>query len=115
IFSFAESGVKSGIIWTGADDGLVHISRDNAQSWEDVTPEALKDPEDRARINSIATSPFDAGKVYIAATRYKQAYYEPLLFKSDDYGQSWTKIVNGIPSVDYTRVIIPDPYREGLL
>lgn len=115
IFSFAISGVKDGIIWTGADDGLVYLSRDNGETWTNVTPDALKTPSNRARINSINPSPFDASKVYIAATRYKQGNYEPLLFKSDDFGETWTKITNGIPPKEFTRVLVPDPFRKGLL
>ncbi|HEX6983056.1 MAG TPA: glycosyl hydrolase [Balneolaceae bacterium] len=115
VFSFAESPVKQGVLWAGADDGLVHVSRNNGESWTNVTPPDLRDPENRARINIIDPSPHDAGTVYIAATRYKQSNFEPLLYKSEDYGESWTKITNGIPSKEFTRVIRADPAREGLL
>lgn len=115
IFSFGISPANTDVLWAGADDGLIHVSRDNGQSWDNVTPPALAAAENRARINSIEPSPFDAGKVYVAATRYKQGNFEPLLFKTDNYGDSWTKIINGIPPKDFTRAIAVDPLREGLL
>lgn len=115
LFSFGISPINTDILWAGADDGLIHVSRDNGQTWENVTPPALAAAENRARINSIEPSPYEESGVYVAATRYKQGNFEPLLFKSDDFGETWTKITNGIPPKEFTRVLEPDPYREGLL
>lgn len=115
IYSFAVSPVQQGVLWAGADDGLIHLSRDNGETWTNVTPDALRAPKERARIMAIEPSPYDPSKVYIAATRYKQGNFEPLLFKSDDFGETWTKITNGIPAKEFTRVIRADPFREGLL
>jgi len=111
IFTFAESPVEPGVFWTGADDGLIHISRDNGQSWTEVTPAGM--PEAMASI--IDPSPHDAGTAYLAATRYKFDDFSPMLYKTDNYGKSWKKINNGIPEGDFTRVIREDPNREGLL
>lgn len=111
IFTFAESKVEPGVLWTGADDGLIHVSRDDGDSWTDVTPEGM--PEALASI--IDPSPHDPGTAYLAATRYKFGDFQPMLYKTDDYGESWTEINNGIPEKDFTRVIREDPNREGLL
>lgn len=111
IFSFAESPVEEGVLWAGADDGLVHVSRDNGETWTEVTPEGL--PE--SIINNLDASPHNAGTAYIAATRYKFGDFTPMLYKTDNYGESWTKITAGIPAKDFTRVIREDPNKEGLL
>ncbi|TYP93715.1 Sortilin [Fodinibius salinus] len=111
IFTFAESPVKQGVLWTGADDGLIHVSRDNGDSWTNVTPDGM--PESLASI--IDPSPHDAGTAYLAANRYKFDDFQPMLYKTTNYGKSWTKITDGIPKKDFTRVIREDPNKEGLL
>lgn len=111
IFTFAESPVEQGVLWTGADDGLIHVSRDNGDSWTEVTPDGM--PE--AMANIIDPSPHDAGTAYLAATRYKFDDFQPMLYKTENYGQSWIEITNGIPEKDFTRVIREDPNKEGLL
>lgn len=111
VFTFAESTVQPGVLWTGADDGLIHVSRNNGETWTEVTPDGM--PEAMASI--IDPSPHDPGTAYLAATRYKFDDFSPMLYKTDNYGQSWTKITNGIPEGDFTRVVREDPNREGLL
>ena len=111
IFSFAESPVEEGVLWAGADDGLVHVSRDNGDTWTEVTPKGM--PE--AMVSIIDPSHFDAGTAYMAVNRYKFDDFSPMLYKTDNYGRSWTKINNGIPNKDFTRVIREDPNKEGLL
>lgn len=112
IFALAESPVKAGVIWAGSDDGLVHLTTDNGQTWHDVTPKGM--PE-WTRINSIEASPFDAGTAYIAATRYQYDDDAPYLYRTADGGKTWTKIVNGIPDGAFTRVVRQDPVRRDLL
>jgi photosystem II stability/assembly factor-like uncharacterized protein len=112
IFAFAESPLQRGLYWAGSDDGLVHISRDNGETWENVTPQEL--PE-WALISIIEPSPHDPAAAYAAATRYKLDDFQPYLFKTNDYGKTWTKIINGIGANDFTRVIREDPQRRGLL
>ena len=112
IFAFAESPIERGLFWAGSDDGLVHISQDEGQTWQNVTPSEL--PE-WALISIIEPSPHDPATAYIAATRYKLDDYQPYLFKTNDYGQSWTKITSGIRGDDFARVIREDPMRRGLL
>lgn len=112
IFTLAESSITAGVIWTGSDDGLVHVTRDNGKTWTNVTPAGL--PE-YVQINSIEASPNDAGTAYFAATGYKSDDYKPYLFKTSDYGKTWKKIVSGIDSDAFTRVIREDPNRKGFL
>ena len=112
IFAFAESPKQAGVLWAGSDDGYVQVSRDNGVSWTKVTPPGL--PE-FALVSIIDPSPHDAGTAYVAATRYKLQDNQPYLYKTTDYGKTWTKIVDGIPASDFTRVIREDPARKGLL
>ena len=112
IFAAAESPVKEGVIWTGSDDGLIHVSKDGGKNWENVTPKGM--PE-WMMINSVEPSSFDAATAYVAGTRYKLGDFAPYLYKTSDYGNSWKKITNGIPSEHFTRVLREDPGQEGLL
>ncbi len=112
IFAFAESPVKAGVLWAGSDDGLVHVSTDDGATWTDVTPRGL--PE-FARISIIEPSHFDAGTAYLAANHYQQDDFHPYLYRTTDYGRSWTRIDAGIPVGAYTRTIRQDPVTRGLL
>jgi photosystem II stability/assembly factor-like uncharacterized protein len=112
IFALGESTADPGVIWAGSDDGLVHVTRDNGKTWQDVTPKGI--PE-WIQINAIEASPRDKGTAYIAATMYKWDDFRPYLYKTSDYGKTWTKIVNGIPDGAFTRVVREDPVRQGLL
>ena len=112
IFAAAESPVEEGLLWTGSDDGLIHFSKDGGENWENVTPKGM--PE-WMMINSVEPSSFDAGTAYIAGTRYKLGDFAPYLYKTSDYGKSWKKITNGIPSEHFTRVLREDPEQQGLL
>ena len=114
IFSFAESYVKAGVFWTGSDDGLIHVSKDDGQQWENVTIPSAQLP-DWALITQIDPSHFDEGTVYVSASRYKSDDTKPYLFKTTDYGKTWRLIVNGIPNGAYCRCIREDPNRKGLL
>lgn len=112
IFSAIESPYEEGLLWTGSDDGLIHVSRDGGRNWKNVTPKGM--PE-WMLINSVEADPFNKGGLYVAGTRYKLGDYQPYLYKTEDYGQSWKKITNGIPSEKFTRVLRADPNRKGLL
>jgi photosystem II stability/assembly factor-like uncharacterized protein len=117
IFTLAESSVQKGVIWTGSDDGLVQVTRDGAADkpkWENVTKNIPGLP-DWIQINSIEASPHDAATAYFAATMYKSDDFHPYLYKTNDYGKTWKKIVTGIPNNAFTRVIREDPNRRGLL
>jgi photosystem II stability/assembly factor-like uncharacterized protein len=112
IFAFIESPHEKGIFWAGSDDGLIHLSRDDGQTWENVTPPDLPA---WSLVSIIEPSPHDPATVYVAATRYKLDDNRPMLYKTNDYGQTWSQITGGIPDHDFTRVIRADPARRGLL
>ncbi len=112
IFAAAESPLKEGLLWTGSDDGLVHVSQDGGKNWNNVTPKGMPA---WMMINSIEPSSFNEGTCYIAGTRYKSGDFAPYLYKTTNYGQSWTKITTGIASEHFTRVLRADPKQKGLL
>jgi photosystem II stability/assembly factor-like uncharacterized protein len=112
IFAFVESPHEPGVFWVGSDDGLIHISRNGGQTWDNVTPKELPA---WTLISMIEVSAHDPATAYVAATRYKLDDVQPYLYKTNDYGKTWRKITNGIPAHDFTRVIREDPARRGLL
>jgi len=114
IFTVMESPLQAGTIWTGSDDGMVHITRDGGKNWSNVTPPASMMPE-WIQINSLDASPHDPATAYVAATMYKWDDYRPYLYRTNDYGKTWKKITNGIPDTAFTRVIREDPNKRGLL
>ena len=117
LYAFAESPHEPGVLWTGSDDGLVHLSRDGGQSWNDVTPPDLPT---WAFIRTVEPSPHDRATLYLAATRYKLDDNTPYLFKTADYGETWQSITGSsgdgaIPDDDFVRVIRADPACPGVL
>jgi photosystem II stability/assembly factor-like uncharacterized protein len=112
IFAIAPSPIDRNVIWTGSDDGLVHVTRDHGRSWERVTPPLL--PR-HTRISIIDASPHDPGTAYVAAHRYRQDDVRPYLFRTTDYGETWTRITHGIPRGDFAWAIREDPERKDLL
>jgi photosystem II stability/assembly factor-like uncharacterized protein len=114
IFTVMESPLQAGTIWIGTDDGLVHVTRDSGKNWVNVTPPTSLLPE-WMQINSIEASPNDPATAYVAATMYKHDDNRPYLYRTNDYGKTWKKIVTGIPETTFTRVIREDPNKRGLL
>ena len=108
----AESPHRRGEIWASTDDGLVHVTRDDGASWQNVTPPGM--PE-LAYVGGVEVSPYDPDTVYVAATRYKLADYRPYLFRSKDSGRSWESVNGDFPEGEITRVVRADPVRRGLL
>jgi photosystem II stability/assembly factor-like uncharacterized protein len=115
LYCIRESLLEPGVIWVGANDGPFHITRDNGRTWTDITP---KDLLPGGRVQYIDPSPNRPGSAYFAVYRYLLGDYRPYLYRTDDYGQSWTLLTdgrNGIPADCPTRVVREDPDREGLL
>ena len=113
VFAIAPSPHDPQVIWAGSDDGYVQITRDDGGSWENVTP---PDAPDFVRINTIEASPNTPGKAYVAGIRYLvEDDRRPYVWKTEDFGSTWTKIVNGIPEDDFVRAVREDPLRPGLL
>ncbi len=113
IFAIAPSYHDPDVIWVGSDDGYVHVTRDGGEHWENVTP---PDAPDFIRINTIEASPTTPGKAYVAGIRYLvDNDRRPYVWKTENYGSTWTKIVEGIPEDDFIRAVREDPTRPGLL
>ena len=112
IFTAAESVLEKDLLWTGSDDGLIHISKDGGKNWENVTPPAAGK---WMMWNCVETDPFKKGKAFFVGTKYKSDDFTPYIFKTEDYGKSWTKITNGIPGMHFTRCLRADRKRPGLL
>ena len=112
IFTAMESWLEKDLLWTGSDDGLIHVSKDGGKTWENVTP---KDCPKAMMWNCIETDPFKKGAAYIIGTRYKSDDFAPYIYKTEDYGKTWKLIVNGINRMHFTRAIRADRKRTGLL
>ena len=112
VFSIAPSARDANVIWAGSDDGYVQVSRNGGTNWKNVTPKALGD---FARISLIEASPFRAGTAYVAANRYQQDDFKPYVFRTDDYGETWTSITTGVAPNDFARAIREDTKRAKLL
>ncbi|HSM60270.1 MAG TPA: hypothetical protein VK849_05710 [Longimicrobiales bacterium] len=112
IFSVAPGKVDIDVIWTGSDDGLVHVTQDAGRSWTNVTP---PDMPDFGRVSQIDASAFDAGRAYVSVRRPLLDDFAPYVWKTSDYGRSWTKIVDGIGGDAYVNAVREDPSREGML
>lgn len=112
IFTIAESRREKGVIWTGSDDGLVHLTRNGGRDWQNVTPPAV---QPFTRINIVEASPHDAGTAYLAVTRYQLDDFKPYIFKTTDYGKTWQQIASGMPERSFVRTVREDPKRKDLL
>jgi photosystem II stability/assembly factor-like uncharacterized protein len=111
VFALQESPITPGLIWAGSDDGLMHVTRDGGKTWKNVTP---KWPE-WMRVSIIDPSPHSPGTAWVAGNRYQLDDMKPYLYKTTDYGATWTKITDGIPDDGFTRAIREDLYRPGML
>jgi len=112
ILDIEGSPVKAGVIWVGTDDGLVQVTRDGGKHWSRVEPKGVGP---FGRVETVAPSSFDAATAYAIVDRHRSGDYAPYLFVTHDYGTSWTKIVNGLPSDQYVRTVRPDSRNRDLL
>jgi photosystem II stability/assembly factor-like uncharacterized protein len=111
VFYIVESSHEQGVIWSGSDDGLVYLTRDNGNTWQNVTPKGAKE----AQINAIEISPHDPATAYIAVTGYKLNDFSPYIYKTTNYGQSWKRIDKDLPQNTFVRVVREDHTKKGLL
>jgi photosystem II stability/assembly factor-like uncharacterized protein len=112
IFTAAECALEKDVLWVGSDDGLIHVSKDGGKNWENVTPPKA---EKWMMWNCVETDPFQKGKAYFVGTKYKSDDFTPYIFKTEDYGKTWSLITTGIPSTHFTRCLRADKKRKGLL
>jgi photosystem II stability/assembly factor-like uncharacterized protein len=112
VFALAPSSREKDTIWAGSDDGLIHVTRDGGKNWENITPTDLPPI---SRVSIIDASPHRPGSAYVAVKRYLQDDRAPYVYKTHDYGKTWTKIVSGIRADDYVHVVREDTKRAGLL
>ena len=115
LYAITESPLEKGVIWTGANDGPFYITRDNGKKWTNITP---RDLPTGGRVQFIEASPHRKGSAYFAVYRWLLGDYQPYIYRTNDYGQTWTRLTtgkNGIPADWPTRVVREDPDREGLL
>lgn len=111
LFYLVESPLEQGVIWAGSDDGLIHVTKDEGGAWENVTPRGVREWQ----VNAIEASPHNAGTAYVAVTGFKMNDFAPHIYRTDDYGDSWDEIVDGLPGDTFVRVVREDPVIEGLL
>jgi photosystem II stability/assembly factor-like uncharacterized protein len=112
VFSIGPGKKDANLIWSGSDDGIVQLTRDGGKNWTNVTP---ADMPDLGRVSQIDGSSFDNGTAYIAVKKMLLGDRAPYIFRTRDYGKTWTKIVNGIPANDYVHTVREDPVRRGML
>jgi photosystem II stability/assembly factor-like uncharacterized protein len=115
LYAIRESSVQKGLIWTGSNDGLVYVTRDDGKTWSNVTPASLPPG---GRVQNIEPSPRRAGSAYVAIYRYLLGDFAPYIYRTDDFGKTWTRLTdgtNGIAADEPTRVVREDPDRAGLL
>ncbi len=111
IYYVIESPHEQGVIYTGSDCGLVHVTKDGGKNWTNITPKDLQE----SMIHSIEVSTFDKATVYVSASRYKLNDYSNYTYKSTDYGKTWTKIGAGVDADDFIKVIREDKKVKDLL
>ena len=112
IFSVVESPVQKDLIWAGTDDGLVHLTRDGGQHWQNVTPKSMPD---WGTVSMIEASPVETGTAYVAVERHKMDDFAPYIFKTTDFGKTWTSLAAGLPANNYVHSVRVDPRRTSLL
>ncbi len=112
VFALGPGKTDVNVIWAGSDDGLIHVTRDGGKTWTNVTP---KDMPDFGRVSIIDASAFDAGTAYVAVKKPLLNDFAPYLFRTHDFGKTWTKITSGIGALNYVHAVREDPTRKGLL
>ena len=112
IFALTESPVTKGLLWVGTDDGLIQLTQDEGKTWTNVTP---KDMPEWSRVSQIDASPYEAGSAYVAVDRHQFDDMHPYIYKTTDFGKTWTKLTQGIPDTTFVRAVRQDPKKRELL
>jgi photosystem II stability/assembly factor-like uncharacterized protein len=112
VFALAESPKQENVLWAGTDDGLLQLTRDGGKNWSNVTP---KEVPQWSAISLIDASPFDPAIAYVAVDAHKLDDFRPYIFKTSDFGKTWSKIIGGLPDNSYVHAVREDPTRKGLL
>src|SRR6202011_4621983 len=112
VFSLAESPKQESVLWAGTDDGLIQLTRDGGKKWSNVTP---KDVPEWSAISLIEASPFDTGTAYVAVDAHRLDNFHPYIFKTSDFGKTWSKLIGGLPDNSYVHAVREDPVKKGLL
>ena len=112
VYSIAPSPLKAGQIWAGSDTGLIHLTRDDGKTWNNVTPEGLRD---WSKIGILDASHHDPATAYAAVDRHRLDDYQPYIYRTHDFGKTWKKITDGIPAPAFVNAVREDPVRKGLL
>jgi photosystem II stability/assembly factor-like uncharacterized protein len=112
VFALAESPKQENVLWAGTDDGLLQLTRDGGKNWSNVTP---KEVPQWSAISLIDASPFDPAIAYVAVDAHKLDDFHPYIFKTNDFGKTWSKIIGGLPDNSYVHAVREDPARKGLL
>jgi photosystem II stability/assembly factor-like uncharacterized protein len=111
VYTIAPSAIQAGLIWVGTDTGLVHLTRDGGKTWSNVSPAIPA----FSKISILEAGHFDAGTAYASVDRHRMDDIGPRIFRTHDFGKTWTRINTGIPNGAYVRVVREDPVRKGLL
>lgn len=114
IFALSESPLNKKVLWAGSDDGLVHLSQDTAYTWKNITP-AIDGLPDWGTVSCIEASPHQESAAYVVVDAHRLDDYRPYIWKTTDFGESWTSITEGIPENEYVRVVRADPKKKGML
>ncbi|HKG61408.1 MAG TPA: hypothetical protein VKB05_16730 [Pyrinomonadaceae bacterium] len=112
IYTIAPSPLRAPTIWIGTDDGLIHLTKDDGKTWQNVTPPAMTS---WSKVVMIEASHFDVNEAYAAVERHQLADYEPHIYRTRDSGKTWTEITRGLPAGVYVQTVKEDPHRRGLL
>ncbi|HEY2015686.1 MAG TPA: hypothetical protein VGH38_19415, partial [Bryobacteraceae bacterium] len=112
IYAIGPSPLQAGLVWVGSDTGLIHLTRDGGKTWENVTPKGLPD---WSRVTQIEPSHFDPAEAYATVDRHRMEDYQPYLYRTRDYGKTWTQATEGLEAPAYLNGIREDPLRQGLL
>ena len=112
VYTIAPSPLRVGLVWVGTDDGLIHVTQNDGQAWQDVTPSAIAP---WSRVTMLEASHFDQGTAYASVDRHQLQDFEPYVYRTRDMGRTWQAITRGLPRGEYVHVVKEDPMRRGLL